>query len=178
MERAHERRVIGYEILRRVAQAEFPGHPINPSRTRGVLGAGDERFLVPVGVDPLELGLIMSPGHYDLLPIDADNGPLWGAAVHLLVTPWQAERQRELLMRSYDALHGRIREADELESSVAEWSSRGQTHPVFGMLRLEVIQAWLALGYGPGPLGEADREALHAEVALRVARRVGARVLR
>lgn len=95
-----------------------------------------------------------------------------------MVTEAQAERQRDLLRRSYTALHAMILEADELEASVAEWSERGVMHPVFGMLRLETIEVWKAMRRGSEPLSERDLAALHASVARRVATKIRAHVIR
>lgn len=177
-ESASERRLIGHEILKRVAQADFPRYPVNPLTTRGVLGACGERYLIPPGVDPLELGLIQVPGNYVLLPVDTDDTPMWDAVVNFQVTEAQAVRQRQLLMRSYQALHDMIGEADELDASVSEWSRCGRTHPVFGMLRLEIIRAWVESGHEAGPLSAAERIALDRSAAVRVAARIRAHVVR
>ena len=171
-------RVIGYEILRRVDQAEVPGYPLNPRTERGVLGAQGKRYLVPPGIDLFELGLIDAAGCFELLPIDANNKPLWDGVIHLMVTEAQAERQRGLRLRSYAALHAMILEADELEASVAEWSERGVMHPVFGMIRLETIEVWKAMRHGSEPLSEHDLDALQASVARRVAAKIRAHVIR
>jgi hypothetical protein len=169
-------RIIGYEILRRVGRWEVPGHPLDPRTERAVLGARERQYLVPPGVDVFELGLIDRPGPHELLPIDEDSRPHWDDVVHLLVTEAQAGRQRERLLRAYRALRGMIVEADELVASVAEWSARREAHPVFGMLCLATIDVWTARR-GPGPLGERELDALHAEVARRVASRICARLL-
>lgn len=171
-------RVIGYEILRRVGQAEVPDQPLDPHTERAVLGARDGRYLVPPGIDILELGLISAAGRFELLPIDANDKPLWDEVVHLLVTEPQAERQRGLLLRSYKALHAMIQEADELDAAVAEWSARGTAHPVFGMLRLEAIEVWKTMRHGTEPLSEPELDALHAAVARRVAAKLHAHVIR
>lgn len=175
---APDPRVIGYEILRRVDQAEVPGYPLNPRTERGVLGARDGRYLVPPGIDIFELGLIYAAGRFELLPIDVNDKPLWDEVTHLMVTEEQAERQRGLLLRCYRALHAMILEADELEASIAECSARGVAHPVFGMLRLETIEVWKAMRRGTEPLGESDLDALHACVARGVAAKLRAHILR
>lgn len=169
--------VIGYEILRRVKRGEFPGHPIDPRTERAVLGAGKERFLVPPGIELFELGLIALPGFYELLPIDGDGKPLWDDVVNLLVTKTQARRQRALLLHSYRTLHAMIREADELAASITDWSQRGETHPIFGLLRLAAIEVWASMRRGSEPLGERELDALHAEVARRVAARIHAHLI-
>lgn len=169
-------RIIGYEILRRVDPLEVPNHPLDPRKTRGVLGAQDGRYLVPPRIDVFELGIIDRPGAYELLPIDADEKPLWDDVVHLLVTKAQAGRQRALLLRAYDVLHAMILEADELESSITEWSRRHATHPVFGMLRLETIEVWRSMRRHSEPLSEEELAALHGQVARRVAARIGAHI--
>lgn len=170
--------MIGYEILRRVEQAEVPDHPLDAHTERAVLGARDGRYLVPPGIDILELGLISAAGRFELLPIDGNDKPLWDEVVHLLVTEPQAERQRGLLLRSYKALHAMIQEADELDAAVAEWSARGAAHPVFGMLRLEAIEVWKTLRHGSEPLSEPELDALHTAVARRVAAKLHAHVVR
>jgi hypothetical protein len=92
-------RIVGYEILRRVTQADVPGYPLNPRMERAVLGAPARKYLVPLGIDLFELGLISLAGRYELLPVTADEKPLWGEIVHLVVTEAQAAGQRELLLR-------------------------------------------------------------------------------
>lgn len=171
------RRIIGYEILRRVEQWEVPGYPLNPRTERAVLGAGETRYLVPPGIDLFELGIISVPGPHELLPIDLDDKPLWNDVVHVLVTRTQAQRQRALLLRSYRALHAMIREADQLEASIEAWSRRGEAHPVFGMLRLEAIEVWASMRQGTEPLDERELDVLHAEMARRVAARIGAHLI-
>jgi hypothetical protein len=170
--------VVGYEILRRVAQSEVPDIPIDPRNERAVLGSRESRYLVPPNVDIFELGLLTNPGQYELLPIDADDKPLWNVVVNLLVTEAHAQHQRALLMRAYRALHAMIREADELESSIDEWSRRGETHPIFGMLRLATIDVWRSNRRGREPLADAELDALHREVGRRVARKIRAHLIR
>lgn len=170
--------VSGYEILRRVAQSEVPGHLVDPRAERAVLGCREGRYLVPPRIDIFELGLLAAPGHYELLPIDRDDRPMWNDVVNLLVTKAQAERQRALLLRAYRALHSIIQEADELESSITEFSRRGETHPVFGMIRLETIEVWRSMRRGTKSLSDRELDALHMEVARRVAARIRAHVIR
>jgi hypothetical protein len=112
------------------------------------------------------------------LPIDIDDNPLWNEVTSLLVTAAQAEQQRRLLLRCYHTLHAMIREADELTASVEEWSRRRETHPVFGMLRLETIEVWKTMRRGTEPLNDSDLDRLHASVAHRVAARIGAHIIR
>ena len=166
--------VIGYEILRRVSPREVPYHPLDPRTERAVLGAREGRYLVPPHIDVFELGLLDAPGRYELLPIDANDKPLWEDVVHLLVTKSQADRQRALLLRAYRALHAIIPDADALESSITDWSRRGSAHPVFGMLRLATIEVWRSTRQGREPLIERELDALHMAVARRVAARIGA----
>jgi hypothetical protein len=70
-----------------------------------------------------------------------------------------------------------IVEANELEASVAEWTRRGEAHPVFGMLRLATIDVW-ASRWGIGPFSERVRTALRTEVVRRVAVRIRTRLVR
>ena len=170
--------VIGYEILRRVLPWEVPEHPLDLRTERAVLGTREGRYLVPLHVDVFELGLLAAPGRYELLPIDADDKPLWDDVLHLLVTTAQAERQRALLLRAYRALHAMIPDAAALESSITEWSRRGSAHPVFGMLRLETIEVWRSTRRGREPLSQRELDALHMDVGRRVAARIGADVIR
>lgn len=170
-------RVVGYEILRRVEPGEVPGYPLDPRKDRAVLGAGEKRYLVPLGVDVFELGLIDRPGPHELLPVDEGDKPLWDDVIHLLVSEAEAARQRELLRRAYRTLCGMIGEADELEASVAERSRRHEAHPVFGMLRLAPIDVWAARRWGRGQLGAHELDSLHAEVARRVAARIRAHLV-
>lgn len=103
---------------------------------------------------------------------------MWNDVVNLIVTKAQAERQRTLLLRAYRALHSIIQEADELESSITEFSRRGETHPVFGMIRLEMIEVWRSMRRGTKSLSDRELDALHMEVARRVAARIRAHVIR
>jgi hypothetical protein len=170
-------RIVGYEILRRVEPGEVPGYPLDPRRERAVLGAREERYLVPPGVDIFELGLIDRSGPHELLPIDENDKPLWDDVIHLLISEAEAVRQRELLRKAYCALCGMIVEADELEASVAERRRRREAHPVFGMLRLATIDVWAARRRGPGQLGVRELDSLHSEVARRVAAQIRAHLV-
>src|ERR1043165_7173423 len=165
--KALQSRIIGYEILRRVTGAEVSGYPIDPTLGRGVLGTPTERYLVPPSVDLFELGLLDREGQYELLPITTNEEPLWDGVIHVLVTEAQADRQREILLRSYRTLHRMIREADELEASAAERPQAAEDevgarlprrgpHPVFGMLRLAMIDVWKMRRRGRGPLCEKE----------------------
>lgn len=142
-----------------------------------MLGAPARKYLVPPGIDLFELGLISMAGLYELLPVTADEKPLWGEVVHLVVTEAQAAQQRELLLRAYRTLHAMIVEADVLESSVEEWNRRRDVHPVFGMLRLATIDVWQAERRRGEPLSERELEALHASVARRVAAQICAHII-
>lgn len=169
-------RLLGHEILRRVGRAEVPAeYPLDPRTGRAVLGSREGRYLVPPGIDVLELGLIDTAGAFELLPIDHRDKPLWSEVTHLLVTPAEAERQREIVLCSYRVLCDRIAEAEELRSSVEDWSRRRVAHPVFGTIRFETIATWKSMRRGAEPLGERALVRLHAEVARRVAARIGAR---
>jgi len=170
-------RIVGYEILRRVESGEVSGYPLDPRKDRAVLGAQEQRYLVPPDVDVFELGLIDRPGPHALLPIDEDDRPLWDDVIDLLVSEAEATRQRELLRKAYRTLCATIAEADELAASVDEWSRRGEAHPIFGMLRLATIDVWAARRRGMGQLGVGELGALHAEVARRVAARIRAHVV-
>lgn len=141
-----------------------------------MLGAQGKHYLVPPGIDLFELGIIVLAGPYELLPIDRDDKPRWDEVIHVLVSSSQAERQRELLFRSHRALCRMIREADELEASIAEWSLRREAHPVFGMLRLATIDVWASMR-GGGPLDDRKLAILHEEVARRVAARIRAHLI-
>ncbi len=172
-------RLLGHEILRRVTRAEVPAnYPLNPRSDRAVLGALEGRYLVPPGIDVLELGLIDTAGRFELLPIDRRDKPLWDQVTHLLVSDAEAERQREIVLSTYRALCARITEAEQLRSSVAEWSRSRVAHPVFGTIRFETIATWRSRRHGTEPLGERVLDRLRAEVARRVAARIGARLVR
>jgi hypothetical protein len=170
-------RIVGYELLRRVESGEVSGYPLDPRKDRAVLGAQEQSYLVPPDVDVFELGLIDRPGPHELLPIDEDDRPLWDDVIDLLVSEAEATRQRELLRKAYRTLCEMIAEADELAASVDEWSRRGEVHPIFGMLRLATIDVWAARRRGLGPLGARELDALHAEVARRVAARIRAHIV-
>ena len=143
------RRLIGYEILRRVRRTEIPAdYPFNPRTARAVLGVSGRRYLVPPGIDVLELGLIDTPGRFELLPLDLCDKPLWDEVIHLMVTKAQAERQHGIVLRSYRALHTLIVESATLRASVAGWPRRSAPHPVFGIIRLETIETWKSLRHG------------------------------
>jgi hypothetical protein len=172
-------RLLGHEILRRIARAEVPSEvALDPRTDRAVLGSREGRYLVPPGIDVLELGLIDTPGAFELLPIDRRDRPRWDEVTHLLVTPSEAEQQRAIVLRLYRILCDRIAEAEELNSSVADWSRRGVAHPVFGTIRFETIATWRSLRRRIELFDEHALGRLHAEVARRVAARIGARLIR
>lgn len=172
-------RLLGHEILRRVSRLDVPAnYPLNPRSDRAVLGALEGRYLVPPGIDVLELGLIDTAGRFELLPIDRRDKPLWDQVTHLLITNAEAERQREIVLSTYRTLCARIAEAEQLRSSVAEWSRSCVAHPVFGTIRFETIATWTSRRHGTEPLCERVLERLRAEVARRVAVRIGARLVR
>jgi hypothetical protein len=154
------------------------GYTLSPRSERAVLGAYEGRYLVPPGIDVLELGIIDTAGQFELLPIVHGDKPLWDEVTHLLVTAAEAERQRGLVLRSYRALCARIAEADSLRSSVAEWSRRRAAHPVFGTIRFETIAVWKSMRHGTEALVELELDRLHAEVARRVAVKIRARLVR
>jgi hypothetical protein len=151
---------------------------LDPRTDRAVLGSYEGRYLVPLGIDVLELGLIDTAETFELLPIDRHDKPLWDEVTQLLVTPAEAERQREIVLRSYRLLCDRIAEVEELRASVADWTRRRGAHPVFGTIRFETIATWKAMRRGTGPLGERALGRLHAEVVRRVAVRIGAHIVR
>lgn len=172
-------KLLGHEILRRVGRAEVPAvHSLDPRMDRAVLGSREGRYLVPPGIDVLELGLVDTAGQFELLPIDRRDKPLWNEVTHLLVTPAEAQRQRAIVLRSFQALCDLIAEAEELRSSVADLSRRRVAHPVFGSIRFETIATWKAMRRGTEPLGERALDRLHAEVARRVAVRISAHLVR
>jgi hypothetical protein len=174
--KAHKPRVAGYHIVRRVKPGEVPRYP---QVEHAVLGTWSANYLVPPGIDVFELGLIDRAGPFELLPITLDKEALWDEVIHLLVTEAEAEHQCAIIMRSYRALHGMIREADWLEASVVEWTRHGTgPHPVFGLLRLAMIAIWKAKRRGRAPLSEGELDALHALVARRVATRIRASIIR
>jgi hypothetical protein len=109
-----------------------------------------------------------------LLPIDEDGRPHWDGVVDVLVTEALAEGQRALLLRAYRALRSAVRVGEALDADITERSRRGETHPIFGMLRLATIDVWAARRRLGAPLAERELDALHAEVARRVAKRIGA----
>lgn len=171
------RRIIGHEILRSVEPWEVPGYRLDRRKERAVLGTWERPYVIPPGVDVFELGLIDRPGPHELLPIDEDGKPYWDGVVHVLVTKAQAAQQRQLLLRAYRTLCRMIVEADELEASVAVWTARREAHPVFGMIRLATIDVWTALRSRDAPLDEHELDALHAEVARRVAAQIRAHLV-
>jgi hypothetical protein len=171
--------LLGHEILRRVTRPDVAAnYPLNPRLDRAVLGALEGRYLVPPGIDVLELGLIDSAGRFDLLPIDRPDKPLWDQVTHLLISDAEAARQQAIVLRSYGVLCDRIAEAEELRSSVADWSRRRVAHPVFGTIRFETIATWRSRRDGTEPLGERVLDHLRTEVVRRVAARIGARLVR
>lgn len=168
--------MIGYEILRKIKQSDAPWFPIDHLTDRAALGTrSGVPYLVPLGLDIFELGLVDMAGPFELLPITSDQQELWDDIVHLLVTEAQAEQQRALLLRLYRTLHEMILEADYLESTVKE---RGMGHPVFEMLRVATIDVWKAQRRGNEPLTERTLSALHTRVARRVAVEIRAHIIR
>jgi len=142
-----------------------------------VLGAHEKTYVVPPGIDVFELGIIDRAGPHELLPIDERGKPHWNEVVHLLVTEALARDQRELLLRTFGALCRAIREAEVLEMDVIAWSRRGETHPIFGMIRLATIDVWASLRRPGEPLDQRGLDALHAQVARRVAKRIEAHLI-
>jgi hypothetical protein len=173
--------VIGYEILRPFPHGNGSAVPFDPpsrrKHERAVLGPPDGRYLLPLGVDLFELGLIARAGRYELLPIDVADNPLWHAVTDVMVTPDEALRQRRLLLRCYRTLHATIREADALEAEVIARRNRGEMHPVFWMLRLETIEIWKQRRRGSEPITDRDLDLFHAAVARRVATRIEAHLI-
>src|SRR3954470_12917139 len=81
-------RLLGHEILKRVSRAQVPVEvALNPRTDRAVLGSYEGRYLVPLGIDVLELGLVDTAETFELLPIDRREKPLWDEVTELLVTP-------------------------------------------------------------------------------------------
>lgn len=164
-------RIIGCEIHRKVAQSEIPSHlALKARETRGVLGKDGYKYVVPPGVDPLELGVIVSAGQFELVPITFDGNPLWHETINLLVTEDQAARQRSIVMSFYHALLDHMPyDAPDLEAGVQAEAKRGETHAIFGLLRRAAIETWAEHRVGSDPLDEPQRERLHAGVARRTA---------
>jgi hypothetical protein len=143
-----------------------------------VLGSREGTYLVPPGIDVLELGLVSTAGRFELLPIDRRDKPLWNEVTTLSITRAEAERQRGIVLHTFGLLCERIVEAEALRASVADWSHRHAGHPVFGSIRFETIATWNSMRHESEPLGERALDRLHAEVIRRVAARIGARLVR
>jgi hypothetical protein len=161
-------RIRGYEILRKVRKEEVPADiPLNKG-LRGSYG-----YLVPPGIDLLELGLIHKAGHYELLPIDADDKPLWDEVTNLIITESQAAEQIEITFAAARAL------LDLMPDDAADLDIMLQgKYPDFRpsllfLLGEAAVDTWTELRRGSAPLDEAERLRLQAAVTRRVAAYLG-----
>jgi hypothetical protein len=164
-------RIVGYMIGRKVNQSEIPSTiPVKARDVVGLLGHGDMQYMVPPGVDILELGVIAQPGQFVLIPCNADHRSLWDETVTLVVTAEQAAVQRGITTRFYEALLAHLpHDADDLKAGVAVNSEREKLHPVFGFLRRAAIETWARERRASDPLDEAERKRLDVAVACRAA---------
>lgn len=163
--------IIGHEIHRKVAQSEIPSHlSLKAHEVRGVLGADGYKYIIPPGIDPLELGVIVNAGQFDMVPVDRENKPLWNESINLLVTEDQAAQQRTIVMYLYHALLDYLpHDASDLEAGVQAEAQHGGTHPIFGLLRRAAIETWAEHRGEAAVLGDDERERLYAGVARRTA---------
>lgn len=164
-------RIIGHEIHRKVVQSEIPSYlSLKPQEVRGVLGKDGYKYIIPPGIDPLELGVIVNAGQFDLVPIDRENHPLWNESINLLVTEDQAVRQRNIVMDFYHALLDHIpHDAPDLEAGVQAEAKLGGTHAIFGFLRRAAIETWAEHRSQSVLLDDHEYERLLAGVARRTA---------
>lgn len=163
-------RIVGYEIIRKPTLSELPtGIEIDIKNARGSLGHDGYLYVVPYGIDPLELGLIANAGLFQLLPIDGHGIPDWDAVIDLPVTAEEAARQIQILQRSYYDLLTRLAPdvSANLDKAVTQGFKTRSAHPVLGLIRRATIETWSAQRSGSDPLNEAERDRLHTAVVQR-----------
>jgi hypothetical protein len=164
-------RIVGYWIGRKVTQSEIPTTiSVKAKDAVGMLGHGDTQYVVPPGVDVLELGLVANPGQFVLIPFSDDQNSLWDQTHTLLVTEEQAAVQRDINARFYAALLAQLPyDASDLESAVAESRKLGKLHPIFGLLRQAATDTWAAERRPSEQLDDNERNRLDIAVARRAA---------
>jgi hypothetical protein len=137
-------RIIGYEIGRRPKLAEIPPELRDQaSELVAFMGSGGQHYIIPPGVDPLEIGVVASPGDYVLLPIDENGQPIWEHVKELHVTRAQADRQAEILTRFRGAcLNALPYDAADIMAGIEDSTKRGATPALLGIVRLAALDVW------------------------------------
>lgn len=161
---AQNSRIRGYEILRKLTRVDVPPHFQLDKKHRGSYG-----FLIPSQIDPLELGLIQNPGHFELLPIQTDGKPLWDEVTDLIVTEDQAAQQIDIASRFARALFDLLpSDAADLDDILNGASPPGRLS-LLSLLGQAAVDTWTELRRGSAPLDEPERLRLQSAVAERVA---------
>lgn len=156
--------IVGYEILREMRPIEFPsGFTKDPRRVGPVYFT--QGYVVPPGVNPLELGLLSSPGLFQLLPVDAMGSLYWNDAIDLPVTKEEATRQTKILLRSYHALLDALPyDAVEIDEAVEAALHAHEEHYILALVRKATIGLWADQ---PKELKGSASERISARVAQR-----------
>jgi hypothetical protein len=164
-------RIVGYKIGRKMTQSEIPSTiPVKAKDAVGLLGYGNMQYIIPPGVDVLELGVIANAGQFILIPYDAYRKTLWDQTITLVVTKEQAYAQRRINARFYAALLVQLpHDAADLEAGVADNRERDERHPVFDLLRRAATEIWATERRSTKPLDDGERERLDVAVARRAA---------
>lgn len=169
--------IIGYEIGRRPKLAEIPQELRDrASELLAFMGSDDRNYLIPPGVDPLELGVVATPGEYMLLPINDRREPIWQHLKELHVTRAQADRQLEILTRFRRAcLDALPHDAADLEAAIEEATRLGEPHALLGIVRTAAIDVWQRERAAGEPLTPKLAARLDAQVGRRAAELMRAR---
>ena len=157
----------GYRLLARSHQADSC-RVLGPWAQSFLVGTDCGPYTFPMGIDPLELGLIPAAGDYDLLPLDPLNRPRREEARSLVVTEEQAMAQRAIWRRSFKALLEALPDdAADLERDVYAFSAQGKFHPCLEALSGAILDTWRHDRDPTMLLDEAERDRLHHRVAAR-----------
>lgn len=172
MVHSHPGLLAGYRLLARIqgdeARWAVPTPLPLPGGQSFLVGTARGPYMLPAGIDPLELGLIVTPGEYDLVPVDPLNRPLHRGALHLAVSEKQAAEQRSIWRKSYEALLEVIPDdAEDIERDVHAMGAQGRFHPCLEALSRATIDTWCRDRDPTAELDESERHRLRRHVAAR-----------
>jgi hypothetical protein len=164
-------RIIGYEIGRRPKLAEIPPELRDQASELVVfMGSGGQHYVIPLGVDPLEIGVVATAGDYVLLPIAESGQAIWQHVKELHVTRAQADRQAEILTRFRGAcLNALPYDAAEIMAGIEDSTKRGETSALLGILRRAALDVWQRERTAGAPLTPELALHLEAQVGRRAA---------
>ena len=162
----------GYRLLARVQREDagcvVPTQLPLPGAQSFLVGTDCGPYTLPIGIDPLELGLIVTAGHYDLLPIDPLSRPRRHEARPLFVSEQQAAEQRAIWKRSYEALLAVLPDdAEDIERDVHAHGTQGAFHPCLEALSRSTTDTWCRDRDPTTPLDDVKRERLRQRIAAR-----------